>query len=428
MSTFPPLRIAIIGAGIAGLGTAIALQKHDGIDIQLYERSTQLQELGASIALGPNGMRKLEKLGIWRALQDDVAFRNPSGHPMVYRHWKTNEIVWVDDHQAEVEYRHRTARFYRVHLHQALQAHIDSSRIHLDKGFASLEQRSDGVLVTFTDGSTTEADLVIGADGINSAVRRFFVPGSKPKWTGWVAFRSVFAAKAVEHIPGVLDEANHWWGPQRTFFASRLGKDLFTIVGGWQGDPGTPGAFDKDTTWNSEGDVEVVKELYRDWHPVIRQMVEASPYTRLYPNTYASSRATWVHGSGNVTFVGDAAHAHGGAFAAGGSLALDDGYALALAILHVYPPGSTRKPSASTLREALLLYEQTRKEHTDRVLEFVHRGNRQKVRDLHEEETDEQLRHRMGNRVDVSWIHEHDVESAFAQAIARSAGGFEARL
>ncbi|KAK4542351.1 hypothetical protein LTR36_006807 [Oleoguttula mirabilis] len=419
-----PLRVAIVGAGIAGLGAAIALQKHDGIDVQLYERAHQLQEIGASIALGPNGMRTLERLGVHEALEDDVAFRNKSGRPMVYRHWKTNEVVSVDHHRGKVEYRHQTARYYRPHLQQALLAHIDPSRIHTGKAFAAVEelhhQGDDTLLVSFADGSTVTADVLLGADGINSAVRRSFVPSSAPKWTGWVAFRSVFDAKLVEHIPGVLEEANHWWGHDRTFFASRLGRDLFTVVGGWHGDPDAhAGSPYQASTWNSDGDVAVLREYYKDWHPVVRQMIDASPYTRLYPNTFASSLESWVHGGGRVTYAGDAAHAHGGAFAAGGSLALDDAYAFALAIFHVYPPGSAHKPGEAGIRTALGLYEQTRKAHTDRVLSTVREGNKKKVESLGRTETDEQLRRRMSDRADPAWIHEHDVEAAFAQAVER---------
>lgn len=81
----PQLQVAIVGAGIAGLAAAIALKDHPGIRVQLYERATALREIGASIALGPNGMRTLERLGVTSALDDSIAFRNPSGHPMVYR-------------------------------------------------------------------------------------------------------------------------------------------------------------------------------------------------------------------------------------------------------------------------------------------------------------------------------------------------------
>ncbi|KAK5744622.1 hypothetical protein LTR17_002017 [Elasticomyces elasticus] len=428
----PPLRIAIIGAGVAGLAAAIALQHHDGIDVQLYERATELREIGASIALGPNGMRTLERLGVSGALDEDVAFRNKSGYPMIYRHWQTNEIVSVDQHRGEVATRHRTARYYRAHLQQALLAHVEPWRIHLGKAFSKVESEADnsGLIIHFADGSTTLTDLLLGADGINSAVRRAFVPTSQPKWTGWVAFRSVFEASRVAHIDADLtNEASHWWAPDRTFFASRLGKDLFAIVGSWQSDPAAADAPFKTATWDAEGDMELLKEFYAQWNPEVRQMIEASPYTRLYPNTAAQSLDTWVHGQGRVSFAGDAAHAHGGAFAAGGSLALDDAFAFASAVFHVYPQGSTQKPSRGELEAALKLYEKTRKPHTDRVLAVVHEGNRKKVESLGQAETDEQLRQRMQSRGDTSWLHEHDVEAAFARALQTlGVGSTQARL
>lgn len=85
MSDTSKLQIAIIGAGIAGLGAAIALKDHPAIDVQVYEKAAELREIGASIALGPNGMRTLERLGVTEALDDEIAFRNKSKHPMIYR-------------------------------------------------------------------------------------------------------------------------------------------------------------------------------------------------------------------------------------------------------------------------------------------------------------------------------------------------------
>jgi len=79
------LRVAVIGAGIAGLAAAIGLQHHPDIEVQIYERAAKLEEIGASIALGPNGMKTLERLGVENALSDAIAFRNKSGFPMIYR-------------------------------------------------------------------------------------------------------------------------------------------------------------------------------------------------------------------------------------------------------------------------------------------------------------------------------------------------------
>lgn len=90
------LRITVVGAGIAGLAAAIGLSKHEGIDIQIYERASQLHEVGASIALGPNGMRKLEKLGVTEALEDNLAFRN-SQYPMIYKYDNTSDDELAND-------------------------------------------------------------------------------------------------------------------------------------------------------------------------------------------------------------------------------------------------------------------------------------------------------------------------------------------
>ena len=64
------LQVVIVGAGIAGLTSAIALKGHPKIDVQIYERAAKLQEIGASIALGPNGLKTLDRLGIHNALDD----------------------------------------------------------------------------------------------------------------------------------------------------------------------------------------------------------------------------------------------------------------------------------------------------------------------------------------------------------------------
>ncbi|GJD01334.1 salicylate hydroxylase (salicylate 1-monooxygenase) [Colletotrichum higginsianum] len=407
------LQVVIVGAGIAGLTAAIALSNHPGIDVQIYDKARELREVGASIALGPNGLRTLEKLGIHNALDDDIAFRNKSGYPMIYRHYKTGEIVSVDEHRGEIEARHKTARFYRPHLQQALLKHIDPARIHLNKAFKTIsnDESTGRLAISFTDGTAVAADILLGADGIHSGVRSFYVPSSRSKWTGWTAFRAVYPISHLSHIPDVPDEAEHWWGIDRTWFMSKLGRDLFCIVASHQSDPDAPDALYKETVWNTDSDVNLLKEHYKDWHRLVREIIEATPADSLKLGS----------GADRVTFAGDAAHAHGGAFAAGGSLAIDDAWAFAASIQHVFPPSATEVPTAADISRALRLYEQTRKAHTDRVLDTVHSTNTKKVERLAVAETDEGLRARMVNRVEPVWIHEHDVEAVFKQVLADEA-------
>ncbi|CAI0651987.1 unnamed protein product, partial [Colletotrichum noveboracense] len=421
MGTNEQLQVAIVGAGIAGLTSAIALKAHPGINVQIFDKARELREVGASIALGPNGLRTLEKLGIHNALDDEIAFRNKSGYPMIYRHYKTGEIVSVDEHHGNVEPRHKTARFHRPHLQQALLKHIDPSQIHLNKAFSSIsnDEVTGRLNIKFTDGTSTTADILLGADGIHSGVRSFYVPSSRSKWTGWTAFRAVYPISHLAHIPDVPDEAEHWWGVDRTWFMSKLGQDLFCIVASHQSEPDASDALYKDTVWNTDSDVNLLKEHYKDWHRLVREIIDTTPADSLkvYPNASAHGLESWVLGEGRVTFAGDAAHAHGGAFAAGGSLAIDDAWAFTTAVQHVYPAGAEALPSSADIERALRLYEKTRKAHTDRVLDTVHSTNKKKVERVGVVETDEGLRARMKNRVEPVWIHEHDVEAVFRKVL-----------
>jgi len=328
--------------------------------------------------------------------------------------------VSVDNHHGIVLPRHRTARFHRAHLHEALQAHVPPSTIELRKAFKSvkLDEASDNLLLSFEDGSTARADLLLGTDGIRSAVRRQFVPDSNPKWTGWVAFRTVYDINRLKGLGDVLDEANHWWGPNRSFFSSPLGKGLFTIVGSHYSDPDAPDTPYKDATWNSEGNVDDLRPLYKDWHPAIRKMIDVAPNVRRYPNTFAPALPSWSFLGGRVTLAGDAAHAHGGAFAAGGSSAIDDAYALSAAIWHVFPPGTSYFPSQS-IAQALSLYENVRRPHTTKVVALVQGGNKAVVARLQKEESEEEVLARLKNRSDPYWIHEHDVVKIFTEAVAQ---------
>lgn len=325
----------------------------------------------------------------------------------------------MDTHKGQVDDVHLTSRFYRAHLQEALLGDVDPARIHLKKTFRRVifDEGKQKTIITFEDGTTAQADIILGADGIHSKVRTFFVPDTKTAWTGWTAFRSVFPLSHLSHIPDVPEEAEHIWSPERTLFVSRLGRDLFTVVASHQSDPRAPDAPYQNATWNSPGDVTVIREWYKDWHPRYREIVNAVPHTHIYPNAAAHALDTWVLGDGRATLAGDAAHAHGGAFAAGGSLALDDAWAFAESIHVAFPPDWSGPPKSEDIVKALKIYEKTRKEHTDRVMSVVHELNANKLARLDIKQTDEGLKERMKNRYDPSWMHEHDVQLAFAKAL-----------
>lgn len=142
-----------------------------------------------------------------------------------------------------------------------------------------------------------------------------------------------------------------------------------------------------------------------------------TPSTNLYPNYAGDSLPTWVLGS-RATLIGDAAHAHGGAFAAGGSLALDDALALGLSLKQFLAPKPESSITAADVRNALELYTKVRKPHTDRLIQTVHSQISQKPSNFNTpEQANTALIKRFKTRPNTDWLSEHDVEATFAAAV-----------
>lgn len=162
-------------------------------------------------------------------------------------------------------------------------------------------------------------------------------------------------------------------------------------------------------------------------------MANAAPYIKTYPMCAVTPLDSFTF-DGRVALLGDAAHAHGGGVAIGGSLAINDAYAFALALTHVWPPAdgastptdAPPKPTQEQLSKALDLYDETRRPLVNRLLAGVH-ALAQKRRWMAEKktadgqgETDQLLRARIANRPDLSWLTEHDVEAEFDRVVARA--------
>ncbi|KAJ4485602.1 FAD/NAD-P-binding domain-containing protein [Lentinula aciculospora] len=429
-------RIAIVGAGIGGLTAAITLRRLPNVDVEVFEQAQTLREVGASIALRPNGLRGLEEMGAQNATVDEIAFRSNHGYPMVYRHWKTAEELVKDKHSVSVnEWNHHTARYFRPHLQQALAENIPQNTIHLSKRLVSIVLRSDGdVLLTFEDGSQHLADLVVGADGINSTVRSLFLPKYKLEPTGQIALRAVFDEVHIQDLitdNPELRNSVHFVGPDKNFFSSMLGKGKFTVVGlGYDS-----GEQEKSTwrakKWDDEADVERLRDDYKDWCPWITTLLDRVPpdSVRVHPG-WASDQVPPPIYAGRIALLGDAFHPHGGAFAAGGSLAIDDSIALFLSLQHVQQLSSTTSSASSSLESqvrlsglssselchALNIYASTRLPHVREVFGAVEqmRRNAAKPGRLWDEA---KIQEWAKNKKEVTWLHEHDVHRAFANAL-----------
>ncbi|KAJ3905854.1 FAD/NAD-P-binding domain-containing protein [Lentinula edodes] len=451
-------RIAIVGAGIGGLSAALSLRRLPNVDVQVFEQTHILREVGASIALGPNGLRGLEEMGALNAISDEIAFRSDHGFPMVFKHWKTGNVLVKDEHSPFVtERRHHTARYFHPHLQQAIADTIPVDTIHLGKRLVSIhvslfsedEQQpaSEGVLLTFEDGSEHVADLVVGADGVHSTLRSLFLPDYKLEPTSQMALRAVFNEAHIHDLisrnPEIRNSV-HVVGPDRNFFSSMLGKGKFTVVGlGYHSveeeeEEGENTAW-KGKKWDDVVDVESFRNEYKDWNPWITDLLDRIPSNslRVHPGWASNQVPPPIH-AGRIVLLGDAFHPHGGALAAGGSLAIDDSIALFLALQHVQqsstPSTSSssssdvlsnsrsieasarRRLSTSELSHALDLYASARLPHSSRVFGVVERM-RENVAKPGRLWDEEKIQEWARDKKEVVWLHEHDVHKAFVDAL-----------
>lgn len=170
---------------------------------------------------------------------------------------------------------------------------------------------------------------------------------------------------------------------------------------------------------------------------MVKALVDATPHVRVYSNYAGEPLSTWVFGSpARVTLVGDAAHTHGGAFAAGGSLAIDDAHALLLAFRHTFSSSRTetsyldvsgKHDVNAAIEKALKLYDRIRRPHTERLLKIVldgisdsdqiQRGPERTSNSPNDVNSEDAVTRRIKNKPDVTWLSEHDVEKAFQDLV-----------
>ena len=186
------MKAIIVGAGIGGICTALMLHRH-GIACEIHEQAAEIRELGVGLTLLPHAVKELAGLGLLAEL-DRVAIR--SAH--LYYMTRRGQGVWDEPRGVGAGYDvpqffiHR-GRLQSV-LHEALRERLPAGAIRLDRRLTGYRQDGAGVAATFADrdGGThaAEGDVLIGADGIHSAVRRQMYPGEgPPRWSGLMLWR-----------------------------------------------------------------------------------------------------------------------------------------------------------------------------------------------------------------------------------------------
>jgi salicylate hydroxylase/6-hydroxynicotinate 3-monooxygenase len=354
------LSVAIVGAGMGGLAAAAALRQR-GVEVTVYEQARQFARLGAGIQIGCNAMHVLRGLGLEERLRAETFYPRSWNN----RDARTGEIMFdmLFGPQAEAKYGAPYLLAHRGDLHEALAGAVPAECVRLDHRLTGIETKGDGgVRLAFANGHVAEADLAIGADGVNSVVKTALFGDAPPDFTGRIAYRTVYPARLLADQGGDLEIGNctKWWGEDRHIVVYPVKPDrseIYFVTS--QPEPGF-----RLESWSATGDVEVLRAAFADFHPEVQRVLAACPAVHRRPLVDRPPLARWVEGS--VALLGDACHPMTPYMAQGAAMAIEDAAVLARCL-----DGVGREGGAAALRR----YEATRKDRTARM-QLTSRQNR----------------------------------------------------
>ena len=337
----------IAGGGIAGMAAALALAR-EGWRVTVCEEAPAPAELGAGLQMSPNATRVLRWLGVLDAVAA-VAFRPRAA---VMRDGRTGARIYraALGEAAERRWGAPYLHVHRADLLAALSAAAGAAGADI-RGGARVEGyllRPEGPTLKLAGGETLSGDLVIGADGIRSALRARLNGPEAPDFTGMVAWRgTVPAARLPDGL--VAPDATVWAGPGRHLVSYYLrGGSLVNFVaveerGAWTAEG-----------WSAPGDPDALRRGFAGWHAAVTGLLDHVEETFLWGLFGRPEQVRWVDGP--VVLIGDAAHPMLPFMAQGAAMALED---VAVLVAEVQAGGD--------LAEALLAHEERRWPRVARV-------------------------------------------------------------
>jgi salicylate hydroxylase len=352
VSALSKQKIIIAGAGLGGLSAAACLIQ-DGHDVQIYEQAPQLGEIGAGIQLSANAMHVLNHIGVGEAVSA-ISVR-PGAY--VFRLFDTAEVIQTfslaDEHQALHKAPYNQA--HRADFHDLLVARVrelSPGCIHLDKRATGFVENEDSVTLNFADGSSASGDLLIGADGVKSAIRDQICGPVQAVYTGDAAWRVTVPTKDLP--PNFIEEVmSVWMGPGRHAVCYYIrGGEILNFVGAVEADD------EPDESWTAKFPWEKFKSDFEGWNDKVQTIIDMVDRDACYRWSMFKRPRLDFWSTKRATILGDAAHATIPYLAQGAAMAIEDGAVLMRAL-----------QQRDDLVDALKLYEGNRIDRTARVVE-----------------------------------------------------------
>jgi 2-polyprenyl-6-methoxyphenol hydroxylase-like FAD-dependent oxidoreductase len=332
------VRVLVVGGGIAGLNAAIALRL-TGNEVVVLERAPRVDPVGAGITLFANALRALERLGVGEA----IAARGAAATRSAILTWEGRELTRVPSDLLE-----GTIALHRADLQAELAAAVGDVRLGVE--VTAVEQGEDGVVARSTDDSEEQGDLLVGADGLSSVVRRG-IADAPIRYAGYTAWRGV---SPVQVEAGRLTES---WGVGERFGLVDIGRGRtywFATKNAPEGEPDEP-----------QGRKAEVVRRFSGWHEPIAAIADATDKSAILRNDvyYLEPLPRWSNG--RVVLVGDAAHATTPGVGQGAAQAIEDAVVLA-----------ERLADDGEFAAAFAEYEAIRRPRADAVLKMSRRADK----------------------------------------------------
>ena len=341
-----PPSIAIVGAGMGGLATAAALRRV-GIRVAVYEQATQFARIGAGIQIGCNAMKVLRELGLEPRLRSQCFYPRSWNN----RDWRTGEIKFdmIFGESAERKFGAPYLLAHRGDLHSTLADAVPGQCVKLGHKLIGLDEIGDGVRLAFSNGSTADADAVIGADGVHSLVREMLFGASAVNFTGRIAYRTTYPAALLD---GKIDDCTKWWGEDRhivIYYVKPDRSEVYFVTS-------QPEPDFRIESWSAKGDVGELRAAFAGFDRQVTNVLAACPDVHKGAIVDRDALPRWA--DRNVTLLGDACHPMTPYMAQGAAMAIEDA-----AVLSRCLQGVEREGIANAFRR----FEATRRERTARV-------------------------------------------------------------
>ncbi len=353
-TTAAPLRIAVIGAGIGGLTAALSLRQV-GCAVEVYEQAPELTQIGGGINMGPNATRILRRLGLAEGL-DREGVRPAGTHQRRWQDGRTLQRAPLNPLCEEL-YGAPHMTLHRADLLAIIAAGFPAGHIHLGHRLVGVADRGGGAEAWFENGARITADVLVGADGIHSAVREALFGEEPPRFAGCVAYRGLVPAERIADL-GLELGSQSWVGPGAHlvhYFVSR-GR-LLNFVGWTEHD-----SWNRED-WTDRATIERALAAFEGWHGQVQRIIAAADTCFIWALFDREPLPRWS--VGHTTLLGDACHPMYPFMGQGAAQAIEDGATLAACLA----------AGVGDPVEALLQYERLRLPRVTR-LQQMSRANK----------------------------------------------------